>query len=112
MIKECDFTCEKRGPVVKTAKGRAQVTIRLDDAVLDYFASGPKTPVAAITRRPLTMSFGTTFSVGASRSSPRSDASYGRSCDAQVESESHCARSTALAASYDSSSTSTTCFTG
>jgi uncharacterized protein (DUF4415 family) len=37
MKKEYDFSAAKRGPVVKPAKGKTRVTIRLDNQVLDWF---------------------------------------------------------------------------
>jgi uncharacterized protein (DUF4415 family) len=35
--KEYDFSNGKRGPVVRVAKGKTRVTIRLDDDVLEWF---------------------------------------------------------------------------
>ena len=37
MKKEYDFTNAKRGAVVPVPKGKTRVTIRLDNAVLDWF---------------------------------------------------------------------------
>ena len=37
MKKEYDFSNGKRGPVIKTSKGKTRITIRLDDDVLDWF---------------------------------------------------------------------------
>ncbi len=37
MRKQYDFSKAKRGPVVKVAKGKTRITIRLDDEVLDWF---------------------------------------------------------------------------
>lgn len=37
MKKEYDFSKGKRGPVIKTPKGKTRITIRLDDDVLDWF---------------------------------------------------------------------------
>jgi uncharacterized protein (DUF4415 family) len=35
--KEYDFSKGRRGPVVRVAKGKTRVTIRLDDDVLEWF---------------------------------------------------------------------------
>lgn len=37
MRKEYDFSKAKRGPVATTPKGKARITIRLDEEVLDWF---------------------------------------------------------------------------
>jgi uncharacterized protein (DUF4415 family) len=37
MRKEYDFSKAKRGPAVATPKGKARITIRLDEKVLDWF---------------------------------------------------------------------------
>lgn len=37
MRKEYDFSKAKRGPAVSTAKGKTRITIRLDEAVLEWF---------------------------------------------------------------------------
>ena len=37
MNKEYDFSKGKRGPVLKTPKGKTRITIRLDDDILDWF---------------------------------------------------------------------------
>lgn len=37
MRKQYDFSNAKRGPVVKSPKGKTRITIRLDDDVLDWF---------------------------------------------------------------------------
>ncbi len=37
MKREYDFTGAKRGAVVKAAPGKSRITIRLDNAVLDWF---------------------------------------------------------------------------
>jgi len=37
MNKEYDFGKGKRGPVIKTPKGKSRITIRIDDDVLDWF---------------------------------------------------------------------------
>ncbi|MGA2214486.1 MAG: BrnA antitoxin family protein [Bryobacteraceae bacterium] len=37
MKKEYDFSKGRRGPVVRVAKGKTRVTIRLDDDVLEWF---------------------------------------------------------------------------
>jgi uncharacterized protein (DUF4415 family) len=37
MKKEYDFSRAKRGPVVRPSGGKTRITIRLDDAVLDWF---------------------------------------------------------------------------
>ena len=37
MRKEYDFSKGKRGPVIKPAPGKTRITIRIDDAVLDWF---------------------------------------------------------------------------
>ena len=37
MKKEYDFSNGRRGPVVRVAKGKTRVTIRLDDDVLEWF---------------------------------------------------------------------------
>lgn len=37
MKKEYDFSRGKRGPVVKTPKGKTRITIRIDDDILDWF---------------------------------------------------------------------------
>ena len=37
MKKEYDFSKGKRGPIVKPARGKTRVTIRLDNQVLDWF---------------------------------------------------------------------------
>jgi uncharacterized protein (DUF4415 family) len=37
MKKEYDFSKAKRGPVVHLSGGKTRITIRLDDAVLDWF---------------------------------------------------------------------------
>ncbi len=37
MNKEYDFSKEKRGPVIKTPKGKKRITIRIDDDILDWF---------------------------------------------------------------------------
>ena len=37
MKKEYDFNKGKRGPVIKSPKGKTRITIRLDDDILDWF---------------------------------------------------------------------------
>ncbi len=37
MKKECDFSKGKRGPVIKTPKGKTRITIRIDNDILDWF---------------------------------------------------------------------------
>lgn len=37
MRREYDFSKGKRGPVIKPAPGKTRITIRIDDAVLDWF---------------------------------------------------------------------------
>lgn len=37
MRKEYDFRAGKRGPVVASAPGKARITIRLDQDILDWF---------------------------------------------------------------------------
>ena len=37
MRKEYDFSKAKRGPAVAAPKGKARITIRLDEEVLDWF---------------------------------------------------------------------------
>lgn len=37
MRKEYDFSKAKRGPAVAASKGKARITIRLDEAVLNWF---------------------------------------------------------------------------
>lgn len=37
MKKNYDFRQAKRGPVLATQRGKTRITIRLDDAVLDWF---------------------------------------------------------------------------
>jgi hypothetical protein len=37
MRKQYDFSKAKRGPIVKTPKGKTRITIRIDDIVLDWF---------------------------------------------------------------------------
>ena len=37
MKKEYDFGKGKRGPVIKTPKGKTRITIRIDDDILDWF---------------------------------------------------------------------------
>ena len=37
MKKEYDFKKGKKGPVIKTPKGKTRITIRLDDDILDWF---------------------------------------------------------------------------
>ncbi len=37
MRKEYDFSKAKRGPVVAAAKSKARITIRLDEAVIEWF---------------------------------------------------------------------------
>jgi len=37
MKKEYDFSKGKRGPVIKTPKGKTRITIRIDDDILDWF---------------------------------------------------------------------------
>lgn len=37
MKKEYDFSKAKRGPVVRAAAGKTRITIRLDNAALDWF---------------------------------------------------------------------------
>ena len=39
MKREYDFSKAKRGPVVKPVAGKTRITIRLDNAVLDWFRS-------------------------------------------------------------------------
>jgi uncharacterized protein (DUF4415 family) len=39
MRKEYDFSKGKRGPVVSTPPGKARITIRLDQDVIDWFKS-------------------------------------------------------------------------
>jgi len=39
MRKRYDFSKAKRGPAVSAAKGKSRITIRLDEAVLDWFKS-------------------------------------------------------------------------
>jgi len=37
MKAEYDFSTAKRGPVVRAAKGKTRITIRIDNRVLDWF---------------------------------------------------------------------------
>ena len=37
MKREYDFSKARRGPIVPPAKGKTRITIRIDDAVLDWF---------------------------------------------------------------------------
>ena len=37
MNKEYNFSNGKRGPVIKTPKGKKRITIRIDDDILDWF---------------------------------------------------------------------------
>jgi uncharacterized protein (DUF4415 family) len=37
MKKEYDFSKGKRGPIIPLPPGKTRITIRLDDAVLDWF---------------------------------------------------------------------------
>jgi uncharacterized protein (DUF4415 family) len=37
MTKEYDFSQGKRGPVVRVPPGKARITIRLDEDILDWF---------------------------------------------------------------------------
>jgi uncharacterized protein (DUF4415 family) len=37
MNKEYDFSKGKRGPVIKTPKGKTRITIRIDDDVIEWF---------------------------------------------------------------------------
>lgn len=37
MKKEYDFSRGKRGPVIKTPKGKTRITIRIDDDILSWF---------------------------------------------------------------------------
>ncbi len=37
MNKEYDFSKGKRGPVIKTPKGKTRITIRIDDDVIGWF---------------------------------------------------------------------------
>ena len=37
MRKHYDFSKAKRGPVVAVPKGKSRITIRLDDAIIDWF---------------------------------------------------------------------------
>lgn len=37
MRKEYDFSRAKRGPVVRVAQGKARITIRLDEDILQWF---------------------------------------------------------------------------
>jgi len=37
MNKEYNFRKGKRGPVIKTPKGKTRITIRIDDDILDWF---------------------------------------------------------------------------
>ncbi len=37
MKKEYDFKEGKRGPVIRTPKGKTRITIRIDDDILDWF---------------------------------------------------------------------------
>ena len=37
MKQEYDFSKAKRGPVVRTPRGKTRITIRLDDEVLEWF---------------------------------------------------------------------------
>ncbi len=37
MNKEYDFSKGKRGPVIKTPKGKTRITIRIDDDIIDWF---------------------------------------------------------------------------
>ncbi len=37
MRKEYDFSKAKRGPAIAAAKGKARITIRLDEEVLEWF---------------------------------------------------------------------------
>ena len=37
MRKEYDFSTAKRGPAVRSPKGKTRITIRLDDDVLEWF---------------------------------------------------------------------------
>ncbi len=43
MRKEYDFSGARRGPVVPVAKGKTRITIRLDDAVLEWFRARVET---------------------------------------------------------------------
>ena len=37
MNEEYDFSKGKRGPVIRTHKGKTRITIRIDDDVIDWF---------------------------------------------------------------------------
>lgn len=37
MKKEYDFSTGKRGPVIKSPKGKTRITIRIDDDILEWF---------------------------------------------------------------------------
>jgi uncharacterized protein (DUF4415 family) len=37
MNKEYNFGKGKRGPIIKTPKGKTRITIRIDDDILDWF---------------------------------------------------------------------------
>ena len=37
MNEKYDFSKGKRGPVIKTPKGKTRITIRIDDDILDWF---------------------------------------------------------------------------
>lgn len=37
MNKEYDFSNGKRGPVIRTPKGKTRITIRIDNDILDWF---------------------------------------------------------------------------
>ena len=39
MKKEYDFSKGKRGPVIKSPRGKTRITIRIDDDILDWFRS-------------------------------------------------------------------------
>ena len=39
MKREYDFSNAVRGPVLKPQKGKTRITIRIDDAILDWFRS-------------------------------------------------------------------------
>ena len=50
MKKEYNFSKGKRGAVVPVAKGKTRITIRIDDDILDGFATKWTRLVAGITR--------------------------------------------------------------
>ena len=68
MRREYDFTKAKREAVVPPAPGKTRVTIRVDNAILDWFRDRVEARAVGTTRHSLTMLWESILLVSVSRS--------------------------------------------